>query len=121
MCHSSVGEVAIPPLRGKEGDLSLCLNKATDLGYSNVGSMVSDVASVCTNSSDKSVPRSAIAIPPVRGKEGGESHIINLIAEGDEFELDRDSSKSFESYSIKDWQRQVSGQSNCDWSEGAFG
>jgi hypothetical protein len=92
LCHSSVREVAIPPLRGKEGDLSLCLNKATDLGYSNVSGIVSDVASVCTNSSDESVPRSAIAIPPLRGKEGGESHIINLVAEGDEFELDRDCS-----------------------------
>ena len=105
LCHSSVREVAIPPLRGKEGDLSLCLNKATDLGYSNVSGIVSDVASVCTNSSDKSVPRSAIAIPPLRGKEGGESHIINLVAEGDEFELDRDWSKSLESYNVIDWQR----------------
>ena len=29
LCHSSVGEVAIPPLRGKEGDLSLCPKKTT--------------------------------------------------------------------------------------------
>ena len=64
----------------------------SNLFHSNVSGIVSDVASVCTNSSDESVPRSAIVIPPLRGKEGGDTHTINLVTEGDEFELDRDCS-----------------------------
>jgi len=94
LCHSSVGSVVFTPHRGKGTDLS-CSVQAADVGVSNVRS-VKDVLSVSTNSSDESVPRSATVPSPQRGKEGGQSHIINLIAERVPGELERERPISFE-------------------------
>ena len=89
-------------------------------GVSNVWS-VNDVMSVSTKTCDESVPRRATVPSLIRGKEGGQSHIINLVAECVPRLLGRDWSKSFKSYSIKALQRQVSRRSNCDWREVEFG
>ena len=79
--------------------------KATDLGVSNV-SIVSDIASVSTNSSDESVLRSDTAVPPLRGKEAGESHVVNSAAGGAKFESDRDWSNSSEHSSVEGLQNE---------------
>jgi len=99
LCHSSVGSVVTTPLRGNWNNLS-CSVQAADGGVSNVRS-ANELLSVSTNTSDESVPRSATVPSPHCGKEGGQSRIINLVAEGVPVELDRDWSKSLESYSIK--------------------
>jgi len=67
------------PHRGNGNDLS-CSVQAADGGVSNVRS-INDVLSVSTNISDESVLRSATVPSSHRGKEGGQSHIINLVAE----------------------------------------
>ena len=90
LCHSSVGSVVSTPHRGNGNDLS-CSVQAADGGVSNVRS-VKDVMSVSTNTCDESV-----TVPsPHRGKEGGQSHIINLVAECVPRLLDRDLGNSFD-------------------------
>jgi len=94
LCHSSVGSVVSTPLRGNGNDLS-CSVQAADGGVSNVQS-VKDVMSVSTNTCDESVPRRVTVPSPLRGKEGGQSHIINLVAECVPRLLDRDLGNSFD-------------------------
>ena len=89
MCHSSVGSVVTTPHRGNGNDLS-CSVQAADGGVSNERKIVNEVLSVSTNTSDESVPRSATVPSPHCGKEGGQSRIINLVAEGVPVELERD-------------------------------
>ena len=88
LCHSSVGSVVTTPLRGNWNNLS-CSVQAADGGVSNVRS-ANELLSVSTNTSDESVPRSATVPSPHCGKEGGQSRIINLVAEGVPVELERD-------------------------------
>jgi len=99
LCHSSVGSVVSTPHRGNGNDLS-CSVQAADGGVSNVRS-VNDVLSVSTNTSDESVLRSATAPSPHCGKEGGQSHIINLVAECVPGLLDRDLGNSFDGFCLK--------------------
>ena len=96
LCHSSVGSVVSTPLRGNWNDLS-CSVQATDGGVSNVRS-ANELLSVSTNTSDESVPRSATVPSPHCGKEGGQSRIINLVAEGVPVELERDRCYSFDGF-----------------------
>ena len=88
LCHSSVGSVVTTPLRGNWNNLS-CSVQAADGGVSNVRS-ANELLSVSTNTSDESVPRRATVPSPHCGKEGGQSRIINLVAEGVPVELERD-------------------------------
>jgi len=87
--------------------------KVTDLGVNNV-SIASDIMSVSTNSSDESVLRSVTAVPPLRGKEGGESHVVNSAAEGAKFESDRDWSNSSEHSSVEGLQNEPKRQRVVD-------
>ena len=96
LCHSSVGSVVTTPHRGNWNDLS-CSIQAADGGVSNVWS-VNELLLVSTNTSDESVPRSATVPSPHCGKEGGQSRIINLVAECVPVELDRDWGNSFDGF-----------------------
>jgi len=66
LCHPSVREVVVPPFTGQESDLSSCPKTATDIDVSKK-STISDGVSITTNSYDKSVPKSSIDVPYIRG------------------------------------------------------